>query len=296
MVQSQPRLIRLAAVAATGASCLAAAACGPHASSGASAASTLSTAPSAGRALTFSPAARASASASVGSAATGSAAPGASASVTASGAGGSPSAGSATDPLAGLTGSQVAARALANLKAAPSLTMAGTFSQSGQGYSVNLGIEPAQGCTGTIGEGSKGSFKLIVIGKTLYFNPDDTFWKANGGADASAAIALIDGRYIKTSTSGSMGSLASLCNLSQTLGAIAVTGTLTKGAPTTHGGTLVLPLSSTDGTMDVTDKTVPEVVSMTAPKTGTLTFSPGAPVTLAAPPASEVIDGAKLGI
>ena len=281
MAQSPSRLIRMAAVAAAGASCLAVAACHSGASSGAGAASTLSIAPSAGAAATASGAPSASASAKASAAAT---------------AGGASSASGNPDPLAGLTGTQVATRALANLKAESSLTMTGTFSESGQSYTVNLGLEPAQGCTGTIGEGSKGSFKLIVIGKTLYFNPDDTFWKSAGGADASAAIALVDGRYIKTSTSGSMGSLAGLCNLSQTLGAIAVTGAFTKGTPTTRGGTLVLPLSDTSGTMDVTDRSVPEVVSMTAPTTGTLTFSPGAPVTLATPPASQVIDGAQLGI
>jgi hypothetical protein len=301
MFQGPPRLIRMAVVAAAGTSCLAAAACGSSASSSTSAAATLSIAPTASTAssVTAAPSASASAnastSASASGAASGSAAPSTTASASASSA---PSASVAADPLAGLTGTQVATRALANLKAESSLTMTGTFSQSGQSYTVNLGLEPGQGCTGTIGEGSKGSFKLIVIGTTLYFNPDDTFWKSAGGANASTVIALVNGRYIKTSTSGSMASLASLCNLSQTLGAIAVTGTFTKGTPTTLDGTLVLPLGNTagTGTMDVTDRSVPEVVSMTDPKTGALTFSPGAPVTLAAPPASQVIDGAQLGI
>ena len=61
--------------------------------------------------------------------------------------------------------------------------------------------------------GSKGSAKLIVIGKTMYLNPDDKYWEAGlGSAAAAAALHLVNGRYIKTTTSG--GILAQLCDLS----------------------------------------------------------------------------------
>lgn len=273
MSQGQPRLIRMATVAAAGASCLAAAACGPSASSGASAASTLSAAPSTSRSLTFSPAPRASASATAGSA------------------------NSASDPLAGLTGGQVEARALANLKAEPSLTLAGTNNESGQDVSYHIGLRPGQGCTGEISEGSKGSFKFILIGTTLYFNADDTFWKAAVKTNASGVIALIDGRYIKTSATGSMASVHSLCNLAQTVGSAPVAETLIKGPRTMLGGALVLPLMSPagGGTIDVTDTSAPELVAINIPGKLKATFSPDAPVTLAAPPPSEVIDGSQLG-
>jgi hypothetical protein len=214
-----------------------------------------------------------------------------------------PSVGGAQDPLAGRTAAQVATTAMANLKAASSVTMAGTLSQSGTSYDLNLGLKPGQGCAGTIGEGSKGSFKIIVIGKTVYFNPDSTFWKSSAGANASTVIALVNGRYIKTSTSNAdMASLASLCNLSRTLGSTAVTGTLTKGTPTTLAGTPVLPLNNSNGsTFYVTDTSTPQVVKMIQTKdtgngTGTLTFSVGAPVTLTAPPASQVINGSLVGL
>ncbi len=38
-------------------------------------------------------------------------------------------------------------------------------SQPDKALTLDLGIKPGHGCTGTIGAGSKGSFKLIVIGK-----------------------------------------------------------------------------------------------------------------------------------
>jgi hypothetical protein len=222
---------------------------------------------------------------------------------TTSSGGAAPSASSTADPLTGLTAVQVQTKTVADAKASSSLTLKGSLAQSGQSYAVNLAIKPSQGCTGTIGEGSKGSFKLIVIGKTIYLNPDDTFWKANGGADAAAAIALINGRYLKVSSSdSSMASLADLCDVSQLFSSDDPSGKATKGAVTTLGGTRVLPLKDSDGSVAyVTDTSKPQLVELTAPKgssvgTGKVTVTTGAPVTLTPPPASQVIDGSKLGM
>jgi hypothetical protein len=251
--------VRLTAAAAAAASCLAAGACSGGAASSAATAAQASTAPSAS---------------------------------------------STPDPLASLTANKVATEAFANLKAAPSVTMDGTLAESGANYVIKLGLRPGHGCTGTIGTGSQGSFKLIVIGKTVYFDPDDKFWTANGGSGASTVVALVAGRYIKTTTANKdMASLSSLCDLSQTLGSL--TGTkdqLTKGKPVTLGGVRVLPLTDSDGsTAQVTDTSKPELIQITAPKgssdgSGTLVFSVGAPVTLTAPPASQVIDGSLVGL
>ena len=63
----------------------------------------------------------------------------------------------------------------------------------------------------------------------------------------------------------------------------------------------MLPLKNSSSVLDVTDTSKPEVVAITGPKgtatgDGALAFSVGARVTLAAPPASQVIDGAQLGV
>jgi hypothetical protein len=220
-----------------------------------------------------------------------------------SSAGTAPSASSTADPLAGLTAAKVQAETVADAKATSSLTMKGSLTQSNQSYTVNLAIKPGHGCTGTIGEGSKGSFKLIVIGKVIYLNPDDNFWKANAGASAAAAIALVNGRYLQVSASDSnLASVASMCDVSQLLSSDGSSGTVTKGAVTTLGGIRVLPLKSSDGGVAyVTDTSKPEPFEATAPKGskagyGKVTFSVDAPVTLTAPPASQVIDGSKLGM
>ena len=228
------------------------------------------------------------------------------------GAGGTSSAGpaatassvsSAADPLASLSAEEVATKAEADLEAEPNVTMSGTVTEAGARYILDLGLRPGHGCTGTIGT-SKGDIKLTVIGTTVYFNPDDKFWKANAGSAASSVIAIVSGRYIKTSTANkSMGSLSALCDLSKSIGSAPASGELSKGAVTSRDGVRVLTLDdSSDGsTADVTDTSKPEIVAVSglpgsSDGSGTLTFSTATPVKLVAPPASQVIDGSKVGL
>src|SRR5579863_7683592 len=82
----------------------------------------------------------------------------------------STSASNTPDPLASLSANKIATEAITNLKAASSLTIGGSLVDSGQPYTVSLGIKPGKGCDGSVGMGSRGSFKLIVIGKTAYLN------------------------------------------------------------------------------------------------------------------------------
>jgi hypothetical protein len=260
MFEGRPALVRLTLAAAAGVSCLAAVACGSNTTSGAGA------------------------GASVGSNT------GASATSTA-------------DPLADLTVAQVEAKTVADAKASSSLTMKGAIVQSGQTITVDLGIKPGQGCTGTIGLGSKGSMKMIVIGKTVYLDPDDAFWKANAGAEANATIALVNGRYLKTSsTDSSDGALGQICDVSTIFSTNGKPDKVTKGAVTTLNGNRVLQLKNSDGSVAyVTDTSKPELVEIAAPKgdknaTGMVTVTADAPVTLTPPPASQVIDGSKLGM
>jgi hypothetical protein len=213
-----------------------------------------------------------------------------------------PSASSTADPLAGLSASKVVAEATADAGAAPSLTIAGTVSQQqGQTAIIHLGIKRGLGCTGSVGLGSEGSVKLILIDKTVYLDPDKQFWTANAGANANAVIALVNGRYIKVPASDKNAApLADLCNVSKLID----TGnsTYTKEAVTTLDGKRVLAIKDDKGSTGyVTDTSKPEYVEITAPKgdkngSGEVMISVGAPVTLAAPPASDVIDGTTLGV
>ena len=171
-----------------------------------------------------------------------------------------------SDPLANVSAKTVATQAIANTKAASSLMIVGNIAQSGTTYSINLGIKGSQGCTGTIGEGSKGSVKLTTIGKTVYMEPDNTFWKANVGSEASMATALLDGKYLKFTTADSgMSAITTMCDVSKLFDSQTTPASVAKEKVTTLGGVQVLPLKdSSDGSVAyVTDTSKPEIVEIT---------------------------------
>jgi hypothetical protein len=221
----------------------------------------------------------------------------------------------APDPLEDL-GNTMLTQAFANMKTASSLTMVGSGSDSGQDYSIDLGFKAHQGCSGTVGYGAKGSIKLIVIGSTVYFQPDTAFWENNSGANATAVINLVNGRYIEGSASDTnLKPIAGVCGIYQAIGpsnpvagiatAARVTplGGITMGQVSTLDGIRVLPLrDSSGGVVYVSDTGRLEVVKVSQDQAGgggtygTFTFKVGAPVTLAAPPASQVLDASALGL
>jgi hypothetical protein len=212
----------------------------------------------------------------------------------------SASSGPAADPLAGFSGEQVVSKAVADLKAAPSFSMAGAVTDSSGTYNVNLSYRKAQGCQGTVAQPGKGSFAMIVIGTTAWVKPDDAFWRANAGSQASAAIALLSGRYLKGSTSNAnVASLTKLCDVNSLASSLASATDVAKGPVAIVGGQRVLPLTdkAKGGTLYVTDTNPPRILQLSNTKAGNsgkLTFS-YAPVTLTPPPASQTVDGARLG-
>lgn len=262
MFQSRPGLARLALLSVVGAGCLALAACGSSSSTADTGAGTASSAVMV-----------------------------------------SSSASSTRDPLASLTADQVAARVVADAKAASSVTMIGTLrSTSGETVNVNLAIKPGHGCTGTMEFSGKGSFKLLMIGTAVYMNPDNEFWKSFGGPHASAVIALVNGRWLKTTTSDkNVVVFTGFCDVSQMFGTNGKQDVLTKGAVTTLNGTRVLTINDAKQEVAyVTDTSKPELVEFAALKgsskdSGKITVTYDLPVALTAPPASQVLDGSQFG-
>jgi hypothetical protein len=212
--------------------------------------------------------------------------------------------GGGADPLAGTPAKQVVAKAVADLRAAKSFTMQGDVNQSGETIGVDLGYLAGKGCAGTVSEAGKGSFALVVIGSTAWIKPSDKFLESTAGSQASAAIALLKGRYLKGSTSDSaVASLTAVCDVNHMTSSFTQTGTLIKGKVSTLGGQQVLPVTdkTKGGTMDVTDSATPQIVQITnttgqGGSTGQIKFDVGKQVTLTAPPASQTISGAPFGL
>ena len=220
-------------------------------------------------------------------------------------AGGSPAASggtsAASDPLAALSADAIGNKASADTFAATSVHVAGTGSDSGTPFSLALTIGRSSDCEGTFSEGAKGSFQLILIGKTVWVKPNDTFWKVNGGTDSSV-LSILAGKWIEDSSGGSgLGSLSTMCSLSGMFGSLKSTATdLTKGTTSTVDGQRVLSLTQSGqaGTVYVSDTADPVIVRMAQPGAGggsvDLTEY-GAPFSVTAPPASQTLSGKDYG-
>jgi hypothetical protein len=210
---------------------------------------------------------------------------------------------SGRDPLSGTPANQVADQAVADLKSAPTVTMNGSVSQGGTSYTIDLATKTGTGCTGSVGEGGKGSLAMVVLGKTVWIKPDDTMWKSLlGSSQGAAAIALINGRYLESSANdaSSLASLISLCDPDTLVSGITQSANFTKGTVTTLNGVRVLPLEDKahGGTMDVTDESVPEITQLSGSNngdSGKIDFTEGSTVTVTAPPASQTLSGSQLG-
>jgi hypothetical protein len=132
--------------------------------------------------------------------------------------------------------------------------------------------------------------------------PDDAYWKAVAGPRAGQAIAALGGKYLKGPTSHStIADLTEFCDLNWITSLLSQPASVNKGTVTTVSGTQVLPLTDpvNKGTLYVTNTGGPlpvELVNSTTGKKGALAFGVGAPVSLAAPPASETVDGSKYGL
>jgi hypothetical protein len=191
----------------------------------------------------------------------------------------------------------IEAMSIANAEAASSVTLSGSFKQSGQTITLNIGIKKGRGCIATTAESKTGTVKMIVIGKTIYLYLDKKFWTSVGGA---AIYAQINGRYMKVSSASLAKSLTPVCNLQQQITAGSSKITVTRGPVSTLDGVRVLELKNSDGSnVYVTDSSKPEILEITAAKgslgAGTLKVNVGAHVTLAGPPASDVVNGAQYG-
>lgn len=204
------------------------------------------------------------------------------------------------DPLAGLSGQQVVAKAVSNLKSEPHFTITGKMNSDGQNLTLALGYKTPTSCQGTIGLDDKGSFGVVAIGNSVWIKPDTTFWKSFAGSSAQQAIDLLGGKYLKTTASdANMADLVKICDVNELSSSLTKTSNVTKGAVTTIDGQRALTLKDVDqgGTMYVSDTSAPRILQVTNPSKndgGTMKFTYGA-VTVAAPPASETVDGSKYG-
>jgi hypothetical protein len=202
------------------------------------------------------------------------------------------------DPLARLSATEVAKKAWANTKAATSVHLAGTVTDSGQTITISETIaHSGTECAGTYSFRGKGTVQVAVLGTTAWEKPDDAFWRSAG--TPAAALPRVSGKWVLTSTStaGKSGP-AEMCSLSELIGPNVPTSPpdLNKD-PITEPDGKVLSLELMEGaggaSFYVTDTAHPLITRVDSPHWGSegsikLTGY-GAAVTITPPPASEVI-------
>jgi hypothetical protein len=206
------------------------------------------------------------------------------------------------DPLAGLTASQIATKAITSLKAASAARVDGTLNSSGMTIGLNLSLVRGTGCVGTMSEksakGNVGSFRLVAIGKQVWVQPDRTFWVKAGHA-SPAVLQVVSGKYLRVTSTSTLGDFSAFCD-TKTLASDfePVPANLKKGATATIGGQRALQITEANASASlyVSDTAQPEVLRLAAGSQGSLDFTDyGTPVKIAAPPASETLTGAKYG-
>lgn len=220
--------------------------------------------------------------------------------------GSSAAASGADNGIASLSADQIRSKAAAAMRAAPSLYMTLSSTSSGKriSYAGNVGSSPLRcDLNGTI---DSGKFSMRVVGGNTYIKGDAAAFEAFASASSSGSSSsgatmskLLNGRWLKSSGTSS----ASFCNMQTLFPATAGSATLTKGSTTTVDGTPAIELQSS-GTSSGTTKIYiattgqPYVLKMdnTGSQNGKASFSKfGDPVTVSAPPASQVLDSSSLG-
>jgi hypothetical protein len=210
--------------------------------------------------------------------------------------------GGARDPLSGLTGSQIAAKAISDLKVASAVHINGTLNSSGVAVGMDLSLVRVSGCAGTKSEknakGNVGSFQLVAIGKLVWVKPNRTFWKKAGGS-TPAVLRVVSGKYLRVKGTSALGSLSDFCSTTTLAGNFEpISPGLRKGTTATIAGLRALRIMDTadSDSLYVSDTATPEILRIAAGSEGNLDFSNyGTPVKIAAPPKSETLSGAKYG-
>ncbi len=195
-----------------------------------------------------------------------------------------------------VSGSRMADQATADLMSASSVHITG-IALNPSDYiqeSIDLRVLPGKGCTGTFATlGSNKPEQLLVIGGTVWVRPSAACWQAMN----IPSLKPIEGKYLRSPVPGPQdAAVSSACDLRTELADWRSTAGITQGAATTLDGQKVVPLSDANGTVDVTDTAVPQIVQMTLSAGsgsggGTMVFSGynATAAVLTAPPANKTV-------
>ncbi|MEU9208949.1 hypothetical protein AB0D27_13605 [Streptomyces sp. NPDC048415] len=213
-------------------------------------------------------------------------------------------------PFAGLTGGEIADRAVKATTGATSLRMKGDMpdDEDGGTIRIDMALDKKGECAGTMSMNGQGKADLIKTGDTVYMKYDEAFLRAQSKGDSKSetdgVVEMLAGKWTKMAATGSDAKdIASFCDLDTVLaGAEDVNSDATRGKTSSVDGTPAIVLHEKDGkdryTLYVATEGKPyllRVDSTSAKDPGTLTFSEYDKPVPAEKPAGKVLDLDKLG-
>ena len=220
---------------------------------------------------------------------------------------GTPPAASA-DPLARLSAYAIAEKALADTRAATSVHLAGTITDSGQKITLaETIVHGGTECSGRLSVEGKGSVQIILLGTTLWLKPDDTYWQSSG--IPAADLPKVAGKWVRSATSATgASSMAAPCSLTKMLSdTVPVSSAYKDPIIAPDGKVLTWEIMDTSdrSSIYVTDTASPLITRIDGPpvdrqetvaSTGSIDLTGyGAATTITAPPASDVVGPGTLG-
>lgn len=204
----------------------------------------------------------------------------------------------ADNGVSALSAEQILARAKSALGAADAVRIAG----SGKDEGTVVKLDMRYGADGAVGDfiidGQR--LDLLRVRDDVYVKGSTSFWTTFANASVGK---LLGGKYVKTSTTDArFKDLAEITDLTSAAdGFLEPDGTITKGKETTVAGQPAIALeskSATGGTLYIatTGRPYPLSIEDDPGSTGSkLTFTDyGKPLTVKAPPASQVVDASTL--
>jgi hypothetical protein len=195
----------------------------------------------------------------------------------------------ATNGVDKLSATEIVSKMQAAAGAATSVHVAGKSGTT----SIDLKMG-AGSADGTVGLGA-GNVEIVRIGEQLYLKGDKAFWTQSASASVAGVVA---GKYVKISGTQAA-QYALFTRMSDFFGqALKPSGTVTKGAVTTIDGQRAIGLIDTDGSVlyvALDGPPLPIKTTNTGSDAGEVDFTGwNQAVTVAAPPASQVLDLSKL--
>ncbi|WP_320779858.1 hypothetical protein [Streptomyces sp. CRN 30] len=213
-------------------------------------------------------------------------------------------------PFAGLSGGEIAERAMKATKGAASLRLKGDVPDQASGGSIriDMALDTKGDCAGSLGMNGDGEIELIKTGDTVYMKYDEALVRSQGEGQSKAevdmAVQMLAGKWVKADASGAEGKeLTGFCDLGTLLAEFDDSGTnAERGDITEIGGVPAIALDEKDGKGDATAYVATEgepyflrLVSKDPEVPGDLTFSDYDEPVPSEAPKGEVLDLDELG-